>query len=338
MMTIGAAFILGMAGGAATAPTRPATRPAATGAANVTAQQHYDKASALFEQGNYKDALTEDELALAADPSMSLATVLHRVLLEKLTGSSTATTTATTHNSKTLTALQVSTIRLMESPTSGDAAPSRGAFRRAVLERITGPPSTSKSPMSMTRRRTRTAAFVNPRNFPAVAQEIRDSTNFKFIEQISVTNDPPNMNAFNTMVHPYVLQNCATAECHGGDKGGNFKLVTTTQLPTPEIKYTNFFLMCNYNGPNGAHMIDRDEPDNSLLLQYSLPYKTSKSPHPKMDIGKIGTSGDARYRQISDWIRNLASPMPNYNIAFSLPGATPTTATSAAATASSRPR
>ena len=127
-----------------------------------------------------------------------------------------------------------------------------------------------------------------------------------------------------------MLQNCATAECHASTskQAGNFRLVNPAS--TPEQQYTNFYILAMYSNRDGK-MIDRDNPEKSLLLQYSLPYANAGTKHPKIDVRRISGVNDPRLRAMNDWIKALAFPKPSYGIAYEVAGAAPAT-TSAPAT------
>ena len=65
-------------------------------------------------------------------------------------------------------------------------------------------------------------------------------------------------------VQTFVLQNCATSECHAAEKpgaGGNFRLISLSgglNNPTAEQQlYTNFYIMAMYANKDGK--IDKEE-------------------------------------------------------------------------------
>jgi hypothetical protein len=125
-------------------------------------------------------------------------------------------------------------------------------------------------------------------------------------------------------VEPYVLQNCATAACHAGDKAGNFKLYRPGAGTPEQVLYTNFYILAMYTNKDGK-MIDHDKPDQSLLLQYGMVKAAAVIPHPgKAEVRYFTDRNDPKFKAMSDWInKQLRFPRPNYGIVYELPGSAP---------------
>jgi hypothetical protein len=176
-------------------------------------------------------------------------------------------------------------------------------------------------------------AFINPARFPIQARQIRDDNEAKYMEGVTLTSDPVTILNFKLNVHTYVLQNCATSECHGGEKGGNFRLVNPAS--SSEQMYTNYYIMAMYSNAEGF-VIDRANPEKSLLLQYGLPWAVATIKHPKVEVRKLTGLSDPRYLKMLDWVKSLGLTRPNYHVSYELPGMAPVSATrsSSAATAS----
>ncbi len=170
-------------------------------------------------------------------------------------------------------------------------------------------------------------AFVSPNNFAGQVRAIKSASSPQFSENLEITSDPLNMAGFRTMVQPYVLQNCATAACHGGDKAGNFHLLRPGGAPNDAVIYTDFYIMSRYVTKDGGKIINRDEPEKSLLLQYGLPKAAAQFTHPgTADVRpRFGDSNVPEYRAMVDWVKSLAYPQPNYGIIYEIPGNTPAT-------------
>ncbi len=151
-----------------------------------------------------------------------------------------------------------------------------------------------------------------------------------FIEKVEILSDPEAFVEFRKNVMPIVLRGCATTGCHSPNyhddaRFGLFrdpkKIASTT--------YANF-IMLNEVTVNGEPLINRAQPENSLLLTYMLPDKEVRPTmrHP----GRSGvrpiyqTRGAPGYRRIEKWIASLRQPAPNYGVSFfdegptSLPG------------------
>ncbi len=330
----------------ATAPADAApaaTAPSAT--AKTQAQAHLDKAKALYEKQKYADAQAENDQALRLDPANSNAILLRRVLAAKIAaaGENPAPAGASAPNSPKIPVLdnqQMSTIRLMEIAPNDRAL--RGKIDRSTLEDfwqdvISKEPNANTSPENHT-------AWLNAGNFAQQVRLIKASGDPKFTSKVTLTSDPQSINGATfsfTSVQTYMLQNCATSECHGGDKAGDFRLIPTgSGASGPQQLYTNFYIMSMYKipGDGGGKMIDRENPDKSLFLAYGLPHG-----HPDIDIPHKMQSTDLQYHHMIDWIKSLTFPQPNYAITYALPGGnsppvpTPAPATTPASAPSSAP-
>jgi hypothetical protein len=218
-----------------------------------------------------------------------------------------------------LTPTQISLIRVYEMSPQDQL---RGKIDRAVLEDFWNEVYI-KDPLlngGDTSKQTHDA-YLNPNNFAKQLYVFKRANDQKYLEKVTVTSDPAILTAFRTGVHTYMMANCATSECHGGDKAGNFRLMPTTGTGAApaEVFYTNFYIMSMYAGKDGK-MIDRDTPEKSLFLQYSLPWVSAAVKHPKVDLKKIPNTQDTRLRSMLEWTRALVSPRPEYGITYEVPG------------------
>jgi hypothetical protein len=180
------------------------------------------------------------------------------------------------------------------------------------------------------------------------AWEILEHGPVEMRQDVIVLSDPPAIFQYRRMVQPYVLQNCATAACHGKPGAPGFSLVNPadSELAT----YTNFFILQQYTkkvpdsgGPfarGELKLIDRVRPEDSLLLQYSLPTQISQYRHSPVQGFRPPLRGtdDPRYRQLYEWTHDwLKSVEPNYGIDFKQPSSTQPTSTPATGPAASAP-
>ena len=134
-----------------------------------------------------------------------------------------------------------------------------------------------------------------------------------FTQDIVIRTDPRFMTDFRSQIWPMVAQNCATANCHGGEKGaGGFKLINVANK-TERTDYTNFILLDGYAARRGR-LINRSQPELSLLLQYGLPAEQAQFKHP-LDLPVIFKNRQAdNYQRVNNWIRSLQTPHPDYRI------------------------
>jgi hypothetical protein len=175
--------------------------------------------------------------------------------------------------------------------------------------------------------------FINPLNFVEQVRAIKQANMPQLAQTIEITSDPADMMAFRNSVHPWILQNCATSACHGGEKGGKFRLYRPPGQVNDAAIYTNFYILSMYQPADGGKLLDRDQPEKSDVLQYALPRVTAAKAHPgTMDVHKFGDANAVEYRNGVNWIKSLAFPQPDYGIVYELPGNNTTTNPGAPAT------
>jgi hypothetical protein len=125
-------------------------------------------------------------------------------------------------------------------------------------------------------------------------------------KDVILTNDPPVMTTFKRV-----------QQCHSGNKAqGNFSL--NFPASGEAQTYTNFLILQNYQAKVGDRqysMIDRTQPDASLLVQFALPPDIGQPPHPKATNykGAVHSKADARLKQAIDWISSLNPVTPDYS-------------------------
>ncbi len=312
-------------GHAANAVLAQTTAPAVSAANHAAALDAFRQAHDLYEQEKYADANTQNNKALELDPGLKDALLLKRVLQSKLGETGTTTTgpggntpTGPAPKVKPLTAQQISMIRLQE--ISDADTQIRGRVSRKFLDEFWTTYVKTQPGQDLS-----VAAyndFVNPSNFANQVRAIRNAGNPKFSENVEIQSDPADMVAFRTRVQPYVLANCATSACHGGDKAGNFHLLRTGGATPDAVAYTNFYIMSSYVTKDGGMVINRGEPDKSLFLQYGVPRNVAHFTHPgKAEVRPhFGDENAADYRMMADWVKTLAYPQPNYGIVYEIPG------------------
>lgn len=181
----------------------------------------------------------------------------------------------------------------------------------------------------------------NAREFAALrpidqALAILDEADPSFHEDVKILNDPAPLLEFRRFVQPMVLQNCATSQCHAPGNNTGFTLYNDRG---EAASYTNFYIMQQFtkrvetpgsafgSGPVTRRMIDRNQPQMALLVQYGLPTDVADSPHPTA-VGwrpLFRGTNDPRYQQTIDWMSSLRPVEPQYGIDFQIPGKAATT-------------
>jgi hypothetical protein len=140
--------------------------------------------------------------------------------------------------------------------------------------------------------------------------------------EIKVTTDPQAIAEYRRGIQPLVLNNCATAGCHGGWKGGDFVLYSNN----PEkdvIAYTNFLILQKYKksfGEKEYYMIDRTYPERSILAQFALSPETAELKHPELKAQTYkpiaGSRAAPAYKTIVGWMKELQAGGPNYGFDY----------------------
>ncbi len=100
-------------------------------------------------------------------------------------------------------------------------------------------------------------------------------------DKVRVLDDPPALTTFRARIHQtYVLNYCATNQCHGGTGAASRDFFLFRNNPWEDATaYSNFFILHAYQ-KDMNRMIDRARPEESLLIQYGLPRRDAKYPHP----------------------------------------------------------
>lgn len=142
----------------------------------------------------------------------------------------------------------------------------------------------------------------------------------EYYSKVTVKNDPIILKDFRVGIHQqYVINYCATSECHGGADAKKIFLFRNDPTSDKTV-YTNYFILNSYKDA-GGYMIDRDMPDRSYLLQYSLPLDVAKTPHPKVKGWQPAIrAGDAgRADALIKWVESLGKLRVDYPVDYHPP-------------------
>ncbi|MGN6369153.1 MAG: tetratricopeptide repeat protein [Phycisphaerae bacterium] len=293
---------------------------------HAAAVEQFKKARDLYQQDKYKEAEEANEKALQLDPTLSDAQLLHKILQSKLNEAPAGGAGGKTEGSgkgtpfKLLTPQQISMIRLQE--ISNNEQTIRGRVPLKTLQAYWNQYVKTQAGADLS-----TAAynnFINPLNFGEQVKALKQANQPQFSESVEITSDPADMIPFRNSIHPWILQNCATSACHGGEKGGKFRLYHPPGAANDAAIYTNFYILSTYAPADGGKLLDRDQPQKSDLLQYALPKVIALRPHPgTLDVHKFGDPNNQEFRNIANWIKGLAYPQPQYGIVYEIPVNTP---------------
>lgn len=296
-----------------------------------------------FHAGQYPAARNLAEEVLAKDPNNKQAVDLldlirRQILLEPRQRGLEATTQDTKSSIGTplppgalphqyLSDAEINRIRQTELQES-DAARVRVRLENAVAKRFKDIPQASNGD------------FANLSSFQQAIRIIRYG-DADMRKDVIVLQDPGAVREFRQNIQKIVVVGCASNSCHGSQAGGPFVL-----FPSPDNEaaaYTNFYMLSTYQKrpvvqPDsifggslaGAMMIDRQAPDQSLLMTYGLPpQQAGAHAHPAIPGFRptFATVNDGLYRRVRSWIADsLMHQEPVYGITYQPPVAKPATA------------
>jgi hypothetical protein len=143
--------------------------------------------------------------------------------------------------------------------------------------------------------------------------------------EVEVLDQPRAMQLFRDEVNAaWLINSCATAQCHGGSEAGRFRLANRRPRADATV-YTNFLILDRFRLDDGTAMINYDNPDRSPLLHLALPREDSLFPHPPVRRGAASvdswrrvfrSTDDRMFRATVQWINAMYRPRPNYPIEY----------------------
>ena len=157
---------------------------------------------------------------------------------------------------------------------------------------------------------------------PEKLQLIVRETGMRHADRIDITSDPEVFDIFRRRVVPLVNNSCARAGCHAGTTARAFRLPIGSKAGEA-YGYAVFALLDQMQGRQGP-VIDRESPEDSLLLTYMLPQEDNDRGHPPVGRGPsfkpvIWGRDDPQYRAVVDWIKFLVRPRPDYDLEYKNP-------------------
>lgn len=142
--------------------------------------------------------------------------------------------------------------------------------------------------------------------------------------KIDVLTEPASLNQFRRRVHnTWLINNCATSQCHGGVDAGRLFLHGRNAQST-QVRYTNLLLLERTKIPGRPPLIDWEKPRDSLILQFGLPRSEARYPHPDVK-GWRPAFNPANRRLIDDfirWVEMMYEPRPDYPVELTPPDLT----------------
>lgn len=152
----------------------------------------------------------------------------------------------------------------------------------------------------------------------AKLQLIRKHTGDRYFDDIVIKTDPKRLADFERRVLPVALRGCATSHCHGDPKASRFTLYTD-RVMSKNMAYTNYLIMHDYR-VGGKRVINRDDPERSLLLTYGLRELLAGTDPTYKHPGEVKPvfrgANDPKYRAIREWLESLSTLEPDYGISL----------------------
>jgi sRNA-binding regulator protein Hfq len=153
-------------------------------------------------------------------------------------------------------------------------------------------------------------------------QLIVRTTDAEHVDRIAIENDPAVFATFRRRVLPLVDRGCARSGCHAGHAARVFRFPTGSPSSDTYV-YTTFVLLDQMKTADGP-LLDRDDPEGSVLLRYMLPQKGDETGHPPVSHGPafqaaIRDRDDRLYATVLDWINGLRMPHPDYGLTYKNP-------------------
>jgi hypothetical protein len=141
--------------------------------------------------------------------------------------------------------------------------------------------------------------------------------------RIRVAEDPEHLRVYRKQVHDaWLVPNCATSRCHGGEQAGALRLVRD-QPRDARTSYTNLVHVLRFRTSAGESLLDFDNPSASALLDMGRPRESARRPHPAVSGWKPSVRGGRGEPETSvvAWLRGMHRPRPEYPVTLEPPDA-----------------
>ncbi|MBL9121925.1 MAG: hypothetical protein JNL80_18610 [Phycisphaerae bacterium] len=142
--------------------------------------------------------------------------------------------------------------------------------------------------------------------------------------KVIVRSEPTSLSLFRRRIHnSWLINNCATSQCHGGVDAGRFFLHRRNAKST-QVRYTNLLLLERTKIDGRPPLVDWEKPRESLVIQFGLPRSEARYPHPEVK-GWKPVFGPTNRRLIDDfarWVETMYQPRPEYPVELAPPDLT----------------
>jgi len=300
--------------------TAPAGVPAVAPASVTAAREHYKKALDLYNQQKYPQASEEVDQALALNPNFKDAQLLRQLIDQKYTAPAGGGNGAggSTSNRTLLTREEINRIKINEL-SENDFKTVRAQIKRADLEQFWNKVvmADPNPPPEVTKTKQGHDQFIAPANVAGQVALIRGEQAAEYYGKVNIISDPAALATYKTSVQTYIQATCT--KCHGGKDNKGLPLVSPAGKDPTAVAYTNFYILSNLT-VGGGKLIDRDNPEKSLLIQYAIDPQNATTPHPgKAKAARFGSIADTTPQALVTWIKSLRFPAPNYGVEYVIP-------------------
>ncbi|MCG3128684.1 MAG: hypothetical protein CHACPFDD_03574 [Phycisphaerae bacterium] len=148
--------------------------------------------------------------------------------------------------------------------------------------------------------------------------DIARKTGSRYADLIEISGDPEVFATFRRKILPLISRGCSRSGCHGSQPSGEFRFPAGSRQ-NEAVAYTVFAVLDRTRTAAGP-LLNRDDPSNSVLLDFMLPPKEANRPHPDVGPGRkltpiVKSTSDRNYQMVLDWINSLRVPHPDYQLA-----------------------
>ncbi|MEM6749173.1 MAG: hypothetical protein AAF612_01765 [Planctomycetota bacterium] len=151
------------------------------------------------------------------------------------------------------------------------------------------------------------------------AQMLFDLEARPYYGDIEVIRGPETLQTFQNRIHPgHVLRYFAPRFASG--QTGLFLFGPGPGASPESVAMSNFLILSQAEAA-GGRFIDRDNPAQSLLVQWSLPREVADIPAPQVPAWApaFDSLDDPECQNLIRWIGALYAPMPDYGIDYAVP-------------------
>lgn len=137
-----------------------------------------------------------------------------------------------------------------------------------------------------------------------------------YYDKVQVREEPAPLSEFRRVVNANYVARYFQPTFGAGQLPG---LTLFSARPESENEaYSNFYLLNTFSY-EGKPLIDRTNPEDSLLLQWALPRERAKYAAPEVEGWQplFRTTDDPQFKRYADWIGSLYKFTPDYGIDYS---------------------